>query len=229
MPATPFLLRRLATALSLGLAAAGAGAQEGVLSQLYAARPPAGAAFVRVANALPGTLLVRVAEGEAQRIGGETPTTSYAIVGGGKAFAVVVDGRPAASLEVRPGSFSTLVLRREGGKYALTPIDDTTDTQDALKAELRFYNLAQGCGTAQLVLSPAGTPVFRDVAPNTSAARQVNPVQAQLSARCGDAAATAARALPPLQAGDHLSLFLTGPAARPVLAMQPSRTDSVRR
>lgn len=233
MPLPRLSIRSLIVSISLGAAMAAVHAQEGALSQLYAARPPAGASFVRVVNPLPAKLLVKVAEGAAQRIGGDVPATSYAIVAGGKAFAIQVDGRPAGTLDVRPGSFSTLVLRRDGAqRYAFAAIDDTTDTQDALKAELRFYNLAQGCEQAQLLIAPAGTPVFRDVAAGASAARQVNPVQARLSARCGNAvgaAATAAQALPTLQAGDHLGLFLTGTAAQPVLAMQPSRTDSVRR
>lgn len=223
-----FPLRGLMLSLALGAAVGAASAEEGALSQLYAARPPAGSSFVRVVNPSPAKLQVRVAEGPVQRVGGELPATSYAIVAGGRRFSVQVDGKPTASLEVKPNTFSTLVLRREGARFAFTPIDDTAETPDALKAELRFYNLAEGCAKAQLALSPAGTPVFRDVAAGASAARSVNPVKASLSGQCGEAA-TAAQALPALQPGDYLSLFLVGPAGKPVLVMQPSRTDPVKR
>ncbi len=217
-------LRPALTLLAMLSVAAGSAAQEGALSQLYAARPPAGSSFVRVVNPLPTSLRVRIADGPVQSIGAATPASSYAIVRGGRSFAVQVGGKPAATLDVRPDSFSTLVLRAEGAGYAFTTIDDTTDTQDALKAELRFYNLAAACASAQLVLSPAGTPVLRDVAAGASAARAVNPVRATVAGRCGEAASPALP-LPPMQPGDHLSLFLTGSADKPALSAQPSRTD----
>lgn len=203
-------------------------AQEGALSQLYAARPPAGSSFVRVVNPTAETLLVQVAGGPAQRIGPQAPATSYAIVAGGKPFVVQVGGKKAATLDVKPDSFGTWVLRREGSGHAFTAIDDTGDVPDALKAELRFYNLVPGCAKAQLQIAPAGTPVVRDVAPMSAGARSVNPVQAQLAAACGSAT-SAAQALPALQAGDHLSLFMTGSADKPVLTMQPARTDAFKR
>ena len=145
-----------AVALSLA-AAAPALAQEGALSQLYAPRPPAGASYVRVVNPLPVALAIRVAKGPVQQLGGKAPAGSYAIVPGGQRFGVQIDGKEVARLEVRPDSFSTLALRREAASYALTVIDDTADTEDALKAELRFYNLAAGCSAANLLLAPAGT------------------------------------------------------------------------
>jgi hypothetical protein len=201
-----------------------ASAQEGALSQLYAPRPPAGASYVRVVNPLPTVLAVRVAKGPVQRLGGKALSGSYAIVPGGQRFAVLIDGKEVARMEVRPDSFSTLALRRDASAYAFTVIDDTADTEDALKAELRFYNLVAGCGAANLLLSPAGTPVFSAVASSASAARSVNPVRAALVGQCGDAK-TAPQPLPQLEPGDHLSLFLTGSATAPQLVIQPSRTD----
>lgn len=226
-PMLPIRARSCLAVWSL-IAATAAVAQEGALSQLYAARPPAGSSFVRVVNPLPTLLRVRVAEGPVQNIDASAPASSYAIVRGGRNFVVQVGGKPVATLQVRPDSFSTLVLRREGEGYAFTPVDDTTDTHDALKAELRFYNLASGCSGAELQLSPSGTTVFRDVAASTAAARSVNPVRAALAGRCGEAA-TAPLSLPPMQPGDHLSIFLTGTAARPALSVQPSRTDPFKR
>jgi alginate O-acetyltransferase complex protein AlgF len=163
-------------------------------------------------------------QGPVQRLGGKAPAGSYAIVPGGQRFGVQIDGKEVARLEVRPDSFSTLALRREAASYALTVIDDTADTEDALKAELRFYNLAAGCSAANLLLAPAGTAVFSAVAASASAARSVNPVRASLAGQCGHAK-TAPQSLPHLEPGDHLSLFLTGSAAAPQLVIQPSRTD----
>ncbi|MBP6893845.1 hypothetical protein ABIC63_000213 [Pseudacidovorax sp. 1753] len=223
-----FLLRALVLPAVSAFVTLPAQAQDGALSQLYAARPPAGSSFVRVVNPTTETLLVQVADGPAQRIGPQTPATSYAIVAGGRPFAVQVGGKKSATLEVQPDRFGTWVLRREGSAYAFTAIDDTGDVPDALKAELRFYNLVPGCAKAQLQIAPAGTPVVRDVAPMAAGARSVNPVQAQLAAACGGAT-SAAQALPALQAGDHLSLFMTGTADKPVLTMQPARTDTFKR
>lgn len=213
----------------VSIAACGlAAAQEGVLSQLYAARPPAGSSYVRVVNPEAPVLAVRVAKGPVQSLGGQTPAGSYAIVHGGQDFSVQVGDMEIAGLQVRPDSFHTLVLRRSGKRYAVTPVDDTTDTEDALKAELRFYNLARACPEAALSLSPSGTPVFRSVAANGSAARSVNPVRAAVAAQCGQVS-TPAQQLPALQPGDHLSLFLLGTAQAPVLVIQTNRTDVFKR
>lgn len=210
------------------LAAQPATAQEGSLSQLYAARPPAGSSFVRVVNPLPELLQVQVADGASQRIGPPAPATSYAIVAGGRRFAVRVGGKAVATLEAQPDRFTTWVLRRDGARYAFTAIDDTGEPPDALKAELRFYNLVPGCASAQLQIAPAGAVVLRDVPPLGAGGRAVNPVRAQLVALCGTASSEA-RSLPELQAGDHLSLFMAGTAARPMLMLQPSRTDAFKR
>lgn len=223
-----FLLHALVLPAVSAFVTLPAQAQDGALSQLYAARPPAGSSFVRVVNPTAETLMVQVAGGPAQRIGPQAPATSYAIVAGGKPFTVQVGGKKSATLEVQPDRFGTWVLRREGSGHAFTAIDDTGDVPDALKAELRFYNLVPGCAKAQLQIAPAGTPVVRDVAPMTAGARSVNPVQAQLAAACGGAT-SAPQALPALQAGDHLSLFMTGTADKPVLTMQPARTDTFKR
>ncbi len=205
-------------ALWPGLAAQ---AQEGKLAQLYAARPPAGSAFVRVIQPGPGALKVRVADGPEQSLGPAQRAGSYAIVEGGRAFAVDVAGQPRALLKVRPGSFTSLVADAPG--RPLRAIDDSGSGGDALKAEVRFYNLATGCGPAALTLAGNGPALFADVAAGASAARPVNPVKAALSAGCG--ARTAAFALPALQPGDHYSLFLTGSAQAPQLQGQLSRTD----
>lgn len=203
-------------------------AQEGALSQLYAARPPAGSSYVRVVNPEAKVLAVRVGKGPVQHLGGQAPAGSYAIVPGGQKFSVQVDAVEVAELQVRPDSFQTLVLGRAGKAYAFAPVDDTADTEDALKAELRFYNLAGACPEAQLVLSPSGTSVFRAVTTGGSAARSVNPVRAAVAGQCG-AQSTAAQQLPAMQPGDHLSLFLLGSGKTLRLVIQTNSTDAFKR
>ena len=86
-----------------------------------------------------------------------------------------VDGKPAGALQVAPDSFTTLVARRDGGKVTLARIDDSGGAQDALKAELRFYNLIPGCAGAALKVSPQGPTLFDDIKPQTAAARASIP------------------------------------------------------
>jgi len=214
---------RLALAIALAAACASAAA-EGVLAQLYAARPPAGSSFVRVVNPHVHPLQAQVAQGPVQEIGPDRQATTYAIVKGNQPFDVRIDGKLAGTLQVAPDTFSTLVPRRDGGRLSFSVIDDSAGALDALKAELRFYNLAADCAAGQLSVSPPGPVLFKDVDPGGSAARAINPVSATLVAGCG-AAVSPALALPALQPGDHYSLFLTGTPQAPVLKGQASGTD----
>lgn len=214
-----------ALALALALALPGAAAQaEGVFAQLYAARPPAGSSFVRVVNPDTGPVRVQIANGPSQEIGPTQPATTYAIVEGSQRFDLLIDGKPAASLQVKPDTFTTLVVRRDGVNVTYSAIDDSNGTQDALKAELRFYNLAADCPGARLEVSPTGPSLFQGVKPGASAARAINPVSATLAAGCGTVLSPSL-ALPALQPGDHYSLFLTGSATAPNLRGQASATD----
>lgn len=206
-----------------------ASAEDSRLSQLYAARPPAGSSYVRVVNAVPQRALqVKVANGPTQPLGGETIASTYAIVGGDQPFALQVNGAVAATVKVRPDTFTTFVLRKSQAGYAFVAIDDTSDTEDALKAELRFYNLVIDCPSASLRLASKNAVVFKAVAPDAATARSVNPVSATLAGGCA-AESTVPVALPEMNPGDHLGLFLTGTASAPVLTVQPSRTDAFKR
>ncbi|HAI46041.1 MAG TPA: cell division protein FtsQ [Stenotrophomonas sp.] len=221
----------LATAL-LALAPLAAHAQqagqEGRLAQLYAARPPAGSAFVRVLNPGSAALKVAVGGGAEQSIGPATRATRYAIVEGGKPFTLRVAGKPRSQAQVAAGSFTTLVLDAAAPSRPLAVLADGGGTSDALKAEIRFYNLASGCPQGRLAMADKGPVVFPAVAAGSSSARGINPVKARLVAGCGSKD-SAALALPALQPGDHYSLFLTGSAAAPVLQGQLSGTDAVGR
>jgi hypothetical protein len=225
MKTDPLQIALVAAALSVCAVQAQA---EGVLAQLYAPRPPAGSSFVRIINPGQAQLQVRVAQGPVQTIGAATPATTYAIVEGGRPFAVHVGSQQAGTLSVRPDTFNTVILRQVGGKALLDVMDDPAGSQDALKAELRFYNLAADCADGRLTLGPSGPAVFPATKPGASAARSVNPVAATLSANCGGTA-SAPLALPVMQPGDHYSIFLTGSADAPVLRGQPSLTDNYKK
>ncbi|MGF6419253.1 alginate O-acetyltransferase complex protein AlgF [Stenotrophomonas sp. AN71] len=203
-------------------------APEGRLAQLYAPRPPAGSAFVRVLNPGPTTVVAGIANGADQRVGGATRATRYAIVEGGKPFTVRVAGAARTQAAVAAGSFSTLVLDAAAPAKPLTVLEDGGGSSDALKAEIRFYNLAGNCTQGTLAMADKGAVVFPAVAGGRSAARGINPVKARLVARCGGKDSGPLE-LPALQPGDHYSLFLTGGAAAPVLQGQLSGTDAVGR
>jgi len=217
-----------ATALAPLAASAQQGAAEGRLAQLYAARPPAGSAFVRVLNPGNAALEVGIGNGAAQRIGPATRATRYAIVEGGKPFALRVAGKAREQAQVAAGSFTTLVLDAATPSRPLAVLADGGGSSDALKAEIRFYNLASGCGQARLAIADNGAVVFPAVAAGASSARAINPVKARLVAACGSKD-SAPLALPSLQPGDHYSLFLSGSGDAPVLQGQLSGTDPVGR
>ncbi|MDD0974662.1 alginate O-acetyltransferase AlgF [Pseudomonas fontis] len=211
----------LRAALLLGACLSGGAQAEGVLAQLYAPRPPAGSAFVRVLNPDAKPIKVQVADGSVQTLGPSKVASSYAIVKGGESFAISVNGQPIGQLSVVPDSFNTVLAQAD----KLVLIKEGASNEDALKAELRFYNLASGCALGQLKVAADGPVLFADVKPASTVARSINPVTASLSAGCGTAQAKA-WPLPQLQPGDHYVLFLTGSAAKPVLRGEMSRTDT---
>lgn len=210
----------LRATLLLGACLAGPAMAEGVLAQLYAPRPPAGSAFVRVVNPSADTVKVQVSNGSEQAIGPAQPASNYTVVTGDQSFTVSLNGKPMGQLKVAPDSFNTLV--QHNGEFQT--LDDSNGNEDALKAELRFYNLASDCPKGSLNVADGGPVLFADVAPNATVARGINPVSASLSAGCGNATSEKLP-LPALKPGDHYSLFLTGSAAAPVLRGQIAITE----
>ncbi|GLU34506.1 alginate O-acetyltransferase AlgF [Trinickia caryophylli] len=221
------VVRFVAWAVGIALTASMSAARaEGAFAQLYAARPPAGSSFVRVVNPGDAPLRVRIADGPAQTLAGERMASTYAIVRANLPFSVVLDGK-VFKRQVAPDTFTTLVAKREGDHRSLQAIDDTGAAQDALKADLRFYSLVQGCEGRLDVAGAGGPTLFPSVAAYSAAGRGIRPVAAALSASCG-ASQSATYKLPALQPGDHYSLFLTGSAAAPVLRGQLSEVDPYR-
>ncbi|MFG1397773.1 alginate O-acetyltransferase AlgF [Roseixanthobacter pseudopolyaromaticivorans] len=211
----------------LTLVACEAFAQATPLARLYAAKPPAGSAFVRVLNPTEAAVVVGLGEGAKATLGPGGPRASvYRVVPGGKPVSVTADGKPVSgAASPAADGFSTLVLLPEGAGFRLEALADSTEGRDDLKAMLRFYALAPGC-TATLAVAD-GPTVFDAVPPMASRQRAINPVEASLVGRCGDAVSAPLK-LPPLKAGDHYSLFLVGTAQAPVLAGQNDETEPYR-
>ncbi|PWB33112.1 cell division protein FtsQ [Pseudomonas sp. SDI] len=213
----------LRAVLLLGACLSGSAQAEGVLAQLYAPKPPAGSAFVRVLNPASTPIKVQVASADVQTVGPTYVASRYAIVKGGEHFSIKVNGKLLGELSVTPDSFNTLIAHAD----KLLLIKDVASGEDGLKAELRFYNLASDCPSGTLQVAAPGPTLFEAVGPANTDARLINPVSALLTAGCGETTSPAWQ-LPPLQPGDHYSLFLTGSAAKPVLRGELSRTDAYR-
>lgn len=216
-----------ATVLAATMAlACPAAAQE--IGRLYAARPPEGSAFVRVVSGLPENATVALDTGNwaAATLSPQTrSSTDFRILKGGVPATLSVNGTPlAAPIDIPQNAFVTILLRPGSGAPQATAIVDSTRGHDDLKAELRVYNLVDGC-EAQILLS-GGQAVFKEVQPAASARRAINPVKADLQGACG-AVVSAPLSLPALKAGDRYSLFLTGTQDKPVLWGQIDRTEPV--
>ena len=225
MRACLFLWRAMSVALGLGGGWHSAAMAEGALAQLYAAKPPAGTAFVRVVNPHASALRVKIATGSEQTLIGDKIASTYAIVKGGTTFTISIDGKPAAAMQMKPDTFTTLVPQLEGKSVRFVPIDDSGNSTDALKAELRFYNLAKNCVSGSLQVAPSGPKLFDSVALQGVASRAINPVSAQVAGLCGGATSKPV-ALPTLQPGDHYSVFLTGSDGALDLRGQISATET---
>lgn len=224
MPASIRTGRRISAhlaALAAMLAALPAAAQE--LTRLYAPKPPAGSAYVRVVDLSASGMPVAIGAAPGIAIPKGDTATIYRVVKGGAALAVAIGGKPAAgAIAPAADAFSTIVVPANGPAVVIA---DPTDGRNDLKAQLRFYNLVPGCAGSVAVAD--GPAVFEAVAANDTRQRAINPIEAKLVARCG-AAEAAPLTLPPLKAGDHFSLFLLPGASGPVLAGQRDETEPYR-
>lgn len=199
-----------------------AAAQE--LTRLYAAKPPAGSAYVRVVDLSRGGAPIGIGSAPAAPVVQGDTATIYRIVKGGAPLAVTIGGKPVAGAPTPAAdAFSTLIVPA-GAPPVL--IADPTEGRNDLKAQLRFYNLVPGCAGAVSV-ADGGPVVFDGVATNATLQRAINPIEAKLTATCG-AAKAAPLTLPPLKAGDHFSLFLMPGAGGPVLTGQRDETEPYR-
>jgi alginate O-acetyltransferase complex protein AlgF len=180
------------------------------VGKLYAARPPAGDAFVRVAIAhgVKGVAKIHLDLTEVH-IDPTATASRYWALRAGKPVSISIDGSTVEG-QIIPlaDQFSTIVVERDGSGWKSYVIEEGRANLNDLKAQLRLFNFASGC---QASLRVADGPVIFDVAAvRNFRSRTINPVQAQLDALCGGE--NASFALPQLRAGDHFSLFLTGKA-----------------
>lgn len=192
------------------------------MGRLYAL-PPEGSIYVRVVNPSSVAAQVQIGDEKTQTLSASGNLASdYHVQAGGAAYHVRVDGKPLKLGERAPTSgFITLVLPLDQ-RGAVHAIADDAAGNDGLKAELSFYNLEQGC-TASLHLAGGGGAVFASVASMQRGVRAINPVQAQLTARCGTAESGQAK-LPELKVGDRYSLFLLPGSGAPTLRGVVART-----
>ena len=197
------------------------------IGRLYAARPPAGYAFVRVviADNAKGAGNIRMALSEVHIDDGAI-ASRYRAVRAGKPVSVSIDGSVVKGQIVPVADqFSTIVAERNGSGWSSYVIEEGQSNLNDLKAQLRFFNLS--CG-GQASLRVADGPVIFDVAAvKNFRSRTINPVQARLEVLC-DGQSTSF-ALPQLRAGDHFSIFLRGKVGEPLnLSGQFDETEPYR-
>lgn len=217
--------------LLAGLAHGTAVAQPAGPAQLYEAPPPAGSAWLRFFNALPGEVALRpdflpprsIGTAPAQRpapfvvverVAGRRLTLEISAGGG--------SGR--ATLTVTPGSYNTVLLHAgpDGSPAATLVVDDAEFNR--ARARLSFYNAVPDCAAAGLRLGAGGPAVFEGVPALNARSRGVNPVTAEVVAACGAATAPPV-ALEGLEAGGTYSLWLVpGPAGVPLAFLQRDTT-----
>lgn len=218
-------LATIATVLLALVAAAGGltpgSAQE--LTRLYAPKPPAGSAYVRVVDLTRSGALIGFGAGSGVAAAAGEPATIYRIVKGDTPLPLALAGKPVSGTVTPPAdAFSTIVI---GPDNHAVLIADSTEGRNDLKAQLRFYNLVPGCPGSVAVED--GPTVFEAVPTNGTTQRAINPITATLVARCGDTPSNSLK-LPPLKAGDHFSLFLLPGPSGLVLDGQRDETEPYR-
>ena len=198
-------------AISTGFAAA-ASAQP----MLYAQRLPAGTVYMRLVNALPGAASIGTdfagkvdlgADGAARvspyfvstTLGDKT--VNLQIAEAGKTM--------MASFTPKSGSFVTVLLHQAGDKVTAAVVADKPE-YNQLRARLAFYNATADCAAGSLA-EASGQEIFKAMAPDTGAARAINPVSAKVVAGCTGSKAPALD-LGDLQAGGLYTVYMMRPA-----------------
>lgn len=194
-------------------------AQTPALGQLYPAKPPEGSSFVRVVNPSLEAVQVSIAgvvEAAPLSATGNI-TSNYRIVNPERPLQVTINGKPVLNAsKIEPNNFITLILRKSGEEYGLTAIQDATQGHNALKADLRVYNLVPGCMAT--VTANKDVKVFVDLPEGGTLRRAINPIKVVFTARCASGMESAALSPPQLQAGSRYSLFITGTPNKPALS-----------
>lgn len=182
--------------------------------EVYDPVPPRGSAYLRIVNGLDVELTAnpdflpqqRLGTAPAQRIMAYTVVPNVA----NRTLNVTLqDGRRrgSASLRIDEGSFVTLLIHTgPNGTLEAARIVDVADFNRA-RARIAFYNAMPDCPAAVLALQPSGPVIFDAVPRLESRARSVNPVTADVQARCAERAAPEFT-LQSLEAGGMYSVWL---------------------
>ncbi len=198
--------------------------QTPALGNLYPSAPPEGSSFVRVVNPFPDSLKLNM-------VGADVPLTisglgniasNFKVVNPTRPFSISINGKPLLDLpKIAPNSWVTLVLKRNGEGFGVTAIADSTQGRNALKVDLRVYNLASGC--LATVTANQKIKVFGDVAEGTTQRRSINPVAVDFNAKCSKESAplSVSQWVP----GTSYSLFIVGDGDKPILAGKADAVD----
>jgi alginate O-acetyltransferase complex protein AlgF len=167
---------------------------------VYGPQAPQNAGFVRLVHGAAGRGTVELPVGPL-RLGpiGFGEATPYRPLRAG--ISVLRSGAAEAELIVRPDSYTTVILTREG----FSVITDERHT-DPARAQLVLYN-ATDLEPASLIVAPDGPPVIEGVAEGAAAPRAVNAVTVDLAVRAAGTVAARLGALR-LTRGDSFAVFL---------------------
>jgi len=189
---------------------------------LYKQRLPDGWGLLRYANTLAQATALRSDFDLPRNLGteGAARITPYHVIENveGKTLEMqLTSGTTTTRLRftLRPNTFNTLLLLREGDTVVARVIQDTTEFNQ-IRARLTFYNAAPGCGATTLALDPGGQAVLSDVADGGMRARTVAPAAARVRATCSGAR-VGPLDLGRLEAGQLVSVWMMSPAGTPIL------------
>jgi hypothetical protein len=207
--------------LALG-ALLGAAAPQTASAQLmlYDQRLPDDTAYVRFVNVLDDAVTlepdfrnpVKLANDGANRL------SPYYVIekAVGRTFAMDVaagGARGHVAFQVKPASFSTVIVGRVGEAIAARVVEDQTRFNQ-VRARLTFYNTTTDCTAAALLQEAGGPPVFSGLPPASMRMRSINPVAARVVATC-NTTRTPALDLGRLEAGGLYSVWLLSRNGKP--------------
>lgn len=167
-----------AFALTAGLSAMPAAAGEG---GLYDAPPPPDAAFVRVLNAGTGGAL-EVTVADAAFSVGAGALSPYEFVTKGNYDATWASSKLPLSVEAQ--KFYTIIVPGDGSEARI--VEDAALANPA-RAGLYFYNATEKPLQLDAKVNGKQAAIFKDVAPGTTAFREVNPFEVAFIVVDGDA------------------------------------------
>lgn len=205
-------------------ASASAYSQAPALGNLYPSAPPEGSSFVRVVNPFSESLKLSMVGSDVPIIISATGNiaSNFKVVNPSRSYSIMINGKPVLDLpKIVPNSWVTLVLKRNAEGFGVTSIVDLTQGRNALKVDLRVYNLVHGC--LATVMANQKIKVFDEVAEGATQRRSINPVAANFSTKCS-------KESDPLSvsqwiAGSSYSLFITGDGDKPMLAGKADAVD----